>query len=194
MLTSSCVYKCVMLPVYVGGRGQCLCNSNMTSKRLNCVAVQGKELKGEVEGILAMKQSWPSIMRTLFGDHKRYEETYFSAYKVSCYVCCKVLCSALLCCVVLCCAVLTASETHIHVSCKCYFWCCGLPHLWTALPLCDRMCVCVRVQGYYFTGDGCRRDEDGYFWITGQPSFNLSVHSMVRLSNHHSLSCTLAYE
>lgn len=45
--------------------------------------VQGKELQGEVEGILAMKQSWPSIMRTLYGDHKRYEETYFSAYKVS---------------------------------------------------------------------------------------------------------------
>ena len=44
--------------------------------------MQGNELKGEVEGILAMKQSWPSIMRTLFGDHKRYEETYFSAYKV----------------------------------------------------------------------------------------------------------------
>ena len=45
--------------------------------------VQGKELQGEVEGILAMKQSWPSIMRTLYGDHKRYEETYFSAYRVS---------------------------------------------------------------------------------------------------------------
>ncbi len=44
--------------------------------------VQGKEVQGEVEGILAMKQSWPSIMRTLYGDHKRYEETYFSAYKV----------------------------------------------------------------------------------------------------------------
>ena len=43
---------------------------------------QGKELKGEVEGILAMKQSWPSMMRTLYGDHRRYEETYFSAYKV----------------------------------------------------------------------------------------------------------------
>ncbi len=45
--------------------------------------VQGNELQGEVEGILAMKQSWPSIMRTLYGDHRRYEETYFSAYKVS---------------------------------------------------------------------------------------------------------------
>ena len=54
--------------------------------------VQGKELKGEVEGILAMKQSWPSIMRTLFGDHKRYEETYFSAYKVQ--YCMMVLCVA----------------------------------------------------------------------------------------------------
>lgn len=49
---------------------------------MGACCVQGKELQGEVEGILAMKQSWPSIMRTLYGDHKRYEETYFSAYKV----------------------------------------------------------------------------------------------------------------
>ena len=61
------------------------------------VDVQGKELNGEVEGILAMKQSWPSIMRTLFGDHKRYEETYFSAYKVCCDASCAVLCCAVLC-------------------------------------------------------------------------------------------------
>ena len=50
---------------------------------MGACCVQGKELQGEVEGILAMKQSWPSIMRTLYGDHKRYEETYFSAYKVT---------------------------------------------------------------------------------------------------------------
>ncbi len=50
---------------------------------MGACCLQGKELQGEVEGILAMKQSWPSIMRTLYGDHKRYEETYFSAYKVS---------------------------------------------------------------------------------------------------------------
>ncbi|KAL0052399.1 hypothetical protein WJX82_001519 [Trebouxia sp. C0006] len=74
---------------------------------------KGKELQGEVEGILAMKQSWPSIMRTLYGDHKRYEETYFSAYK-----------------------------------------------------------------GYYFTGDGCKRDEDGYFWITGR------VDDVINVSGH----------
>ena len=44
--------------------------------------MQGNELDGEAEGILVLKHSWPSIMRTLFGDHKRYQETYFSAYKV----------------------------------------------------------------------------------------------------------------
>lgn len=61
---------------------QCLwCLASRVCKCAWCV--QGKELQGEVEGILAMKQSWPSIMRTLYGDHKRYEETYFSAYKVS---------------------------------------------------------------------------------------------------------------
>ena len=47
---------------------------------------------------------------------------------------------------------------------------------WTAKPVdplvtCVHGCACVCVQGYYFTGDGCRRDEDGYFWITGQPAF-----------------------
>ena len=42
--------------------------------------------------------------------------------------------------------------------------------------------VCVCVQGYYFTGDGCKRDKDGYFWITGQHTINcLSLH--VRVSS-----------
>ena len=44
--------------------------------------VQGKELEGEAEGILCIKKSWPSILRTVYGDHKRFEETYFSAFKV----------------------------------------------------------------------------------------------------------------
>ena len=44
--------------------------------------MQGKELEGEAEGILGMKQAWPSTIRTVKGDHKRFEETYFSAFPV----------------------------------------------------------------------------------------------------------------
>ena len=51
--------------------------------------MQGKELEGEAEGILCIKQSWPSILRTVYGDHKRFEETYFSAFKVGCLCCIK---------------------------------------------------------------------------------------------------------
>ena len=68
-----------------------------------------------VEGVLAIKDSWPGQMRTVFGDHERFVATYFSDYK-----------------------------------------------------------------GYYFTGDGCRRDEDGYYWITGRVDdvINVSGHRM----------------
>lgn len=44
--------------------------------------MQGKELAGEAEGILGLKQAWPSTIRTVKGDHKRFEETYFSAFPV----------------------------------------------------------------------------------------------------------------
>ncbi|MEZ0391549.1 MAG: acetate--CoA ligase [Pseudobdellovibrionaceae bacterium] len=71
---------------------------------------EGKELSGACEGILVFKESWPGQMRTVFRDHKRFEETYFSAYK-----------------------------------------------------------------GSYFTGDGCKRDEDGYYWITGRVDDVLNV-------------------
>ena len=65
--------------------------------------------------MLAIKAPWPGQMRTIYGDHKRFEETYFDQYK-----------------------------------------------------------------GYYFTGDGCRRDEDGYYWITGRVDdvINVSGHRM----------------
>ena len=67
------------------------------------------------EGVLAIADSWPGQMRTLWGDHQRFEEAYFSQY-----------------------------------------------------------------PGYYFTGDGCRRDEDGYYWITGRVDdvINVSGHRM----------------
>ena len=67
------------------------------------------------EGVLCMKGSWPGQMRTVYGDHERFEKTYFSDYK-----------------------------------------------------------------GYYFTGDGCRRDADGYYWITGRVDdvINVSGHRM----------------
>ncbi|WP_372884666.1 acetate--CoA ligase [Shimia sp.] len=68
-----------------------------------------------VEGVLCMKDSWPGQMRTVWGDHERFEKTYFSDYK-----------------------------------------------------------------GYYFAGDGCRRDEDGDYWITGRVDdvINVSGHRM----------------
>jgi acetyl-CoA synthetase len=64
---------------------------------------EGKELSGPTEGNLCIADAWPGMMRSLYGDHKRFVQTYFSAFK-----------------------------------------------------------------GLYFTGDGARRDEDGYFWITGR--------------------------
>jgi len=76
----------------------------------------GEIIEGNgVSGVLAMEAPWPGQMRTVYGDHKRFEETYFDQYK-----------------------------------------------------------------GYYFTGDGCRRDEDGYYWITGRVDdvINVSGHRM----------------
>ncbi|EYD71379.1 acetate--CoA ligase [Limimaricola hongkongensis] len=71
--------------------------------------------KTEAEGVLAIADSWPGQMRTIWGDHDRFEQTYFSQYK-----------------------------------------------------------------GYYFSGDGCRRDGDGYYWITGRVDdvINVSGHRM----------------
>ncbi|MEH6784851.1 MAG: acetate--CoA ligase [Alcanivorax jadensis] len=71
---------------------------------------EGNELDGATSGNLAIKASWPSQIRTVYGDHQRLIDTYFSAYK-----------------------------------------------------------------GYYFTGDGARRDEDGYYWITGRVDDVLNV-------------------
>ncbi|MDF2234982.1 acetate--CoA ligase [Albimonas sp. CAU 1670] len=76
---------------------------------------QGNELTGAVEGVLAIKDSWPGQMRTVWQDHARFVQTYFEMFK-----------------------------------------------------------------GYYFSGDGCRRDEDGYYWITGRVDdvINVSGHRM----------------
>ena len=76
---------------------------------------EGDQIEGEGEGLLMIKSSWPSQIRTVYGDHKRCIETYFSAY-----------------------------------------------------------------PGYYFTGDGARRDADGYYWITGRVDdvLNVSGHRM----------------
>ncbi|CAG9465722.1 unnamed protein product [Pedinophyceae sp. YPF-701] len=74
---------------------------------------KGEELEGECEGYLVMKRAWPSMMRTLAGDHDRFETTYFAQH-----------------------------------------------------------------DGYYFTGDGCRRDADGYYWLTGR------VDDVVNVSGH----------
>jgi acetyl-CoA synthetase len=76
---------------------------------------QGNELEGACSGVLAIKDSWPGQMRTVWGDHARFVSTYFEMFK-----------------------------------------------------------------GYYFSGDGCRRDEDGYYWITGRVDdvINVSGHRM----------------
>ena len=75
----------------------------------------GKEVAGAAEGPLVIKDSWPGQMRTVYGDHERFFQTYFSTF-----------------------------------------------------------------PGHYFTGDGCRRDEDGYYWITGRIDdvINVSGHRM----------------
>ncbi len=74
---------------------------------------EGKVIEGAGSGNLCIKQPWPGIMRTVYGDHKRFVETYFAAY-----------------------------------------------------------------PGMYLTGDGCRRDEDGYYWITGR------VDDVINVSGH----------
>jgi len=79
------------------------------------VDADGNELHGPTEGNLIIKGSWPGQMRTVYGDHQRFYDTYFSAY-----------------------------------------------------------------PGNYFTGDGCRRDADGFYWITGRVDdvINVSGHRM----------------
>ncbi len=74
---------------------------------------QGQELKGATSGSLVIKRSWPGQMRTVYGDHERFRETYFKMF-----------------------------------------------------------------PGRYFTGDGARRDEDGYYWITGR------VDDVINVSGH----------
>nr|XP_043632909.1 acetyl-coenzyme A synthetase, chloroplastic/glyoxysomal-like [Erigeron canadensis] len=74
---------------------------------------KGKEIEGEGSGYLCVKKSWPGAFRTLYGDHERYETTYFSAF-----------------------------------------------------------------PGYYFSGDGCSRDKDGYHWLTGR------VDDVINVSGH----------
>lgn len=78
--------------------------------QLKLVTPEGQEIKGPGEGVLLITDSWPGQMRTVYRDHARFEETYFSTY-----------------------------------------------------------------PGTYFTGDGCRRDEDGYWWITGRVDDVLNV-------------------
>ncbi len=77
------------------------------------VDADGNIMEGEAKGNLVILASWPGQARTLFGDHERFRETYFSAY-----------------------------------------------------------------PGMYFTGDGCRRDADGYYWITGR------VDDVINVSGH----------
>ncbi len=83
--------------------------------RPEIVDAEGKVLEGACEGNLCIADSWPGQMRTVYGDHQRFMDTYFATY-----------------------------------------------------------------PGKYFTGDGCRRDADGYYWITGRVDdvINVSGHRM----------------
>jgi acetyl-CoA synthetase len=81
--------------------------------KLQLVDAEGLVLEGAVSGNLCLTDSWPGQMRTVYGDHQRFIETYFTTY-----------------------------------------------------------------PGKYFTGDGCRRDEDGYYWITGR------VDDVINVSGH----------
>ncbi|KAK1318177.1 hypothetical protein QJS10_CPB04g01651 [Acorus calamus] len=74
---------------------------------------KGNEIEGECSGYLCIKKSWPGAFRTLYGDHERYETTYFKPF-----------------------------------------------------------------AGYYFSGDGCSRDKDGYHWLTGR------VDDVINVSGH----------
>ncbi|CAN1244032.1 Acetyl-coenzyme A synthetase, chloroplastic/glyoxysomal, partial [Linum perenne] len=74
---------------------------------------KGVEIEGECSGYLCVKSSWPGAFRTLYGDHERYETTYFKPF-----------------------------------------------------------------PGYYFSGDGCSRDKDGYYWLTGR------VDDVINVSGH----------
>ena len=83
--------------------------------QLAIVDAEGEILDGAVEGQLVITDSWPGQMRSVYGDHQRFVETYFTAF-----------------------------------------------------------------EGKYFTGDGCKRDQDGYYWITGRVDdvLNISGHRM----------------
>jgi len=74
---------------------------------------KGEEQEGEAQGALVLKRPNPSMMRSVYGDHKRFEEVYFSQY-----------------------------------------------------------------NGYYFTGDGCKRDKDGFYWLTGR------IDDVINVSGH----------
>lgn len=102
------------------------------------VDTNGNILEGATEGALCIADSWPGQMRTVFGDHERFEQTYFSTFK-----------------------------------------------------------------GKYFTGDGARRDEDGYYWITGRMDdvINVSGHrlgtaeieSAINLEDHVAESAVVGF-
>jgi acetyl-CoA synthetase len=89
------------------------CAQPLPGVKPQLVDAEGKVLEGAISGNLCLTDSWPGQMRTVYGDHQRFIDTYFSTY-----------------------------------------------------------------PGKYFTGDGCRRDEDGYYWITGR------VDDVINVSGH----------
>jgi len=124
-----------------------------------------------------IKKPWPGMMRTVFKDHARFEQTYFSAFKV---------------CVTRGWGGVGGGNwgdwVYVGVGVGCVWggWGCRLgwvrgPHSTHASfrkeksPSQHPPMRPSTAQGYYFTGDGCRRDEDGYYWITGRVDDVLNV-------------------
>ena len=92
-----------------------LCDATFFGIKPQLVDAEGNVLEGAASGNLCITDSWPGQMRTVYGDHQRFIDTYF-----------------------------------------------------------------VQYPGTYFTGDGCRRDADGYYWITGRVDdvLNISGHRL----------------
>lgn len=136
---------------------------------------KGNELEGEAEGILAIKQPWPSTLRTVYGDHQRYQVGLLSRTGVVMLVVesekaaldLNLLWSP-------CCLTWThcVDQRRNRKARPAEIILCHprasnglktLPHPPVSLPLQEN--YFAPFPGYYFTGDGARRDADGYYWM-----------------------------
>ena len=147
---------------------------------------KGEEIEGAAEGILAIKGAWPSMFRDLYNNHERYEETYFSPFKVGACRHDALDLQTATCAQIwdgdhceLCTQPTNIKPLHCNVCASLCCVGCGtfhdgnpIPHLvWSFGANTNG----ILWQGYYFCGDGARRDKDGYIWITGRVDDVLNV-------------------